>query len=92
MSDLKETGKTKKPAGQAAGPKEPRARRRPPQLIAVDKMIAGFKKGLDTKIPDMSVGDFIRLVQLRDGLGEEAPTEVRVTWVEPAERESAKET
>jgi len=91
MSDLKETGK-KKPAGQAAGRQKRAVVRRPPELIAVDQMIEGFKKKLEKEHPKMSVGDFIRLVQLRGELGEDAPREIRVTWVEPAEQELANKT
>lgn len=88
MSDLKETG-NKKPAGQAAARRRRAVVRRPPELIAVDKMIRGFNKELKAKQPKLSVSDFIRLVQLRDDLGEEAPREIKVTWVEPAEQELA---
>ena len=91
MSDLKETG-TKKPAGQAAARPRRTVVRRPPELIAVDKMIKGFKKKLEEKDPKMTVGDFIRLVQLRGELGEEAPREIKVTWVEPAEQEPTSKT
>ena len=89
MSDLKETGNPKKPAGQAAGPKKPRAARRPPELIAVDLLIKNFKDDVEKKQPKVTVGDFIRLVQLRDDLGEDTPREIKVTWVEPAEPELA---
>ena len=91
MSDLKETGK-KKPAGQAAARPRRAVVRRPPELIAVDKMIKEFKDKLKEEAPKMTVGDFIRLVQLREELGEEAPREIKVTWVEPAEQEPASKT
>ncbi len=91
MSDLKETGK-RKPAGQAAGRPKQSVTRRPPELIAVERMIMEFKKKLDKEQPKMSVSDFIRLVQLRGELGEEAPREIRVTWVEPPEQEPATNT
>jgi len=91
MSDLKETGK-KKPAGQAAARPRRAVVRRPPELIAVDKMILGFKKKLGKTEPKMTVSDFIRLVQLRGELGEEAPREIKVTWVEPVEQEPTSKT
>ena len=37
-----------------------------------------------------TLGDYIRLVRLHKELDDESPKEIRVTWVEPAER-SAKE-
>jgi len=38
-----------------------------------------------------TLGDYIRLVQLHKELDDESPKEIRVTWVEPAEKGSAKE-
>ena len=35
-----------------------------------------------------SLADFLRLVQLEQETGEEEPKEIKVTWVEPEERES----
>ena len=32
-----------------------------------------------------SLADFLKLVQLEKEVGEEAPKEIKVTWVEPAE-------
>lgn len=39
-----------------------------------------------------TVGDFIRLVQLEKELGEEQPREIKVSWVEPSEKEHASDT
>ena len=37
-----------------------------------------------------SLGDYIRLVQLHKELAEEAPREIKVTWVDPAVGEKDK--
>ena len=37
-----------------------------------------------------SLGDYIRLVQLHKELDEEAPREIKVTWVDPAVGEKDK--
>jgi hypothetical protein len=91
MREPEETGE-QKPAEQAGGRPKRVGVRRPAELIAVDRMIKDFKKKLGTDKLKMSVADFIRLVQLRGELGEEAPKEIRVTWVEPIEKESANKT
>ncbi|MFB3777245.1 MAG: hypothetical protein ACE141_06515 [Bryobacteraceae bacterium] len=92
MSDLKETGKGTKPAGQAAkgsGGKRPSKPRRGDLL---DKVIKDFESKLEKGEVKLTVGDFVRLVQLRKDLHEEEPKEIRVTWVEPQEKEHADET
>ncbi len=48
------------------------------------KMEANLK-GTDFK---PSLADFLKLVQLEREVGEEAPKEIKVTWVEPAEPSS----
>ena len=44
--------------------------------------------GADAKA---SLGDYIRLVQLRKELEDEQPREIKVTWVEPETTESDSE-
>ncbi len=88
----KETGKSEKPARDASGgdleegsPKESNAK-------VVDELIADFKEKLKNNKVKMTVGDFIRLMQLRSELKAEQPKEIRVTWVDPAEKEPVNET
>ncbi len=61
------------------------------QRGAVKKMIERFEEKLDAAELKMSVGDYIRLVQLHNELEEEDPKEIRVTWVEPKEKGSSTE-
>jgi hypothetical protein len=96
MSSQNETGsktKSQKPAKRRV-----RSEKRPEQsetseskAEVVDQMISDFRKKVDKGEVKVSVGDFIRLVQLRGDLDVEEPKEIRVTWVEPTETEYAKE-
>jgi hypothetical protein len=83
MSTLDQKGKKrpmKRPVGRRSG------------SGVVDKVIERFEKKLDSEEVKVSVGDYIRLVQLREEMKEEEPKEVRATWVEPSEQEPATET
>lgn len=92
MSTQKETGiEMEKPAKKAAGAKGRKAggkAQKTSQAGLVDAMIDEFNEKFRSGEVKFSVADFIRLVQLRQVLDEEEPTEVRVTWVEPDETES----
>jgi hypothetical protein len=97
MSTLKETGgeaetPAKKAPGAAKGKKAGAKAQKASKAGIVDAMIDEFNEKFRSGEVKFSVADFIRLVQLRQGLDEEEPTEVRVTWVEPDETESANET
>jgi hypothetical protein len=56
---------------------------------AVEELLVKAEKklGSDEKF---TVGDYIRLLQLREELGDEAPTKVEVLWVEPTEPSALK--
>ena len=45
-----------------------------------------FRHNPDFKV---SIGDFVRLLQLRKELEQELPREITVTWVEPSGMEDA---
>ena len=82
MSELKETGEGK-PADGLQDLSD---------ADVVDRMIKDFEEKIKGGKVNLTVGDFIRLVQLRKDFHAEAPKEVRVTWVNPPERESASKT
>ena len=67
-------------------------RRRPAKPGAIEKLIQGFEKALGKDLPQLTVSEYIRLKQLRKELVVEEPKEIRVTWVEPTEKESVTET
>jgi hypothetical protein len=53
----------------------------------IRKMLTEIEENLDLKNSKVTLGDFIRLLQLERELeGEEQPREIIVTWKEPAER------
>jgi len=51
---------------------------------AVDRMIQDLESKFWDKDFRASVGDYIRLIQIRKELEEERPKEITVTWVEPS--------
>jgi hypothetical protein len=54
----------------------------------IDEMIQHFEKSFDTGTVKMSFTDYLKLVQFREELRKEEPKEIKVTWVEPTEKES----
>ncbi len=57
----------------------------------VKQVIQQIGKKLDNDELKPTVGDLIRLLQLEKELLEEAPKEIKVSWVEPAGSEDATE-
>ena len=61
------------------------------QAQAVKCMLTKIEEKMTGNQMKATLGDYIRLVQLHKELDDESPKEIRVTWVEPAEKGSAKE-
>jgi hypothetical protein len=61
------------------------------QAQAVKCMLTKIETKMKGNQMKATLGDYIRLVQLHKELDDESPKEIRVTWVEPAEKGSAKE-
>lgn len=61
------------------------------QAKAVKSMLTKIEKKMSGDQMKATLGDYIRLVQLHKELDDESPKEIRVTWVEPAEKGSANE-
>jgi len=61
------------------------------QAQAVKHMLTKIETKMKGDQMKATLGDYIRLVQLHKELDDESPKEIRVTWVEPAEKGSAKE-
>lgn len=85
MSRQEEDGKPEPRQGDAGSRKWLTSRR-------IEKILQKFEEKIDSEDAKVSVGDYIRLIQLCDELEIEEPKEIRVTWVEPPETESASET
>lgn len=54
----------------------------------VEKIRKRVEKRLSESDVKASLGDYIRLVQLEKELEAEEPKEIKVTWVNPEEKES----
>ena len=67
-------------------------RRPPAKRGAIETLIQQFEEKLGNKSVNLTVGEYIRLKQLRKELDTNEPKEIRVTWVEPNEKESVTET
>jgi hypothetical protein len=61
------------------------------QAQAVKSMLTKIETKMKGDQMKATLGDYIRLVQLHKELDDESPKEIRVTWVEPAEKGSANE-
>ena len=91
------TGSQKEEAAQRAGEGRAGARpgREPEQdwyeqkAKLIDEILARLEERLKKSDFRASVGDFIRLLELRKELEEERPREIVVRWVEPSETEDA---
>lgn len=56
------------------------------QAQIVRELLAQVEEKLSGPDVKVTLGDYIRLVQLRKELDEEEPRDIRVTWVEPEEK------
>jgi len=54
----------------------------------VEKLGEQLKEGKETKV---SVGDYIRLLQVQKEIEEQEPREIQVTWIEPSTQNPASE-
>jgi hypothetical protein len=66
--------------------------RRPAKPGAIETLIQGFEKSLGKDGAKLTVSEYIRLKQLRKELDSEELKEIKVTWVEPTEKESVTKT
>jgi hypothetical protein len=87
----------KKAAGPKAGSKRNQkkteiSRRSKKEARVVQKVIESIEEKIEAKEIKATLGDFIRLLQLRKELEEEQPREIEVTWVDPCEDAPASET
>ena len=68
-------------------PSSPRAKEKNAELV--EKAIEAFGKKLDKK--NVTVGEFVRLLELQKELDGDEPKEIKVTWVETGETEPISE-
>jgi hypothetical protein len=77
-SETAATGKPKPARGAKSGKGVGRAQ-------VVKNMLTQMEKKIGSDQMKATMGDYIRLVQLHKELDDEAPREIKVTWVEPVE-------
>jgi hypothetical protein len=63
------------------GPKCTAERKRIENLVA--EAISGIEKRLSDENAPPTIGDYLKVMQLQKEIEEEAPKEIRITWVEP---------
>ena len=56
----------------------------------IDRLLSDIESQFQSYTYKASIGDFIRLLELRKELEEERPREITVTWVEPSETEDVR--
>jgi hypothetical protein len=71
---------------------EKESKRQPKTEGGIDRLIQKFEDSLETDGVKPSVSEYIRLKQLRKELDVEEPKEIKVTWVEPTEKEPVTKT
>lgn len=91
MKQKKPDGATPREAKPPEGQPPAKRPRRKSQKKLVEKAIQKIEQKLDGDELKPSVGDLIRLLQLKKELEEESPKEIKVSWVEPREEEHAGE-
>jgi hypothetical protein len=82
VQDKTETGAEQKPK---------KSGRRRNKAAVVSDVIKKFEQKLESDEFKPTVGDFIRLLQLEKELEDEQPKEIKVSWVEPEEKEHVSE-
>jgi len=73
--------------GKSEGTKKPPKPRGRTRGGVVDKAILDFEENLDGK--KVTVGDYLRLVQLQKEIDGDEPRDIECTWVEPDETKSS---
>ncbi len=74
--------------GEDAGKGSPRERRSKERARLLEKAIQNIEQKLGSTEVKATFGDFIRLLQLQKELQVDQPKEIKVTWIEPTEKES----
>ena len=83
MSKTKGSEAAKPKATKRSKPRGPRRK------DALDRAINAFEASLEKK--NVTVGEYVRLVQLQKEIDGDEPKDIKVTWVEQGETESSEE-
>lgn len=79
------------PEIEVAGKHKTSKPRRSSALCFIERTILRIQRKLDTDEVKGSMTDYLKLLQIRDDMTKEEPKEIKVTWVEPTEKEPATE-
>jgi hypothetical protein len=72
-------------------PPDESGRRAANRAELLDKAIQRMEEKLGSADVKATFGDFIKLLQLQKEMQVDQPREIKVTWIEPSETESASE-
>ena len=72
-------------------PPDPSDRRSANRAELLDKAIQRIEEKLGSADVKATFGDFIKLLQLQKEMQVDQPREIKVTWIDPSETESASE-
>ena len=86
LSDVDQNLEQKKPGQEDAA-----RRRSTSRAELLEKAIQSIEEKLGSSDVKATFADFIRLLQLQKELQADQPREIRVTWIDPSEKESASE-
>ena len=89
---MKKLAKERKPPKSANRRGEKDSTRQPTTEGGIERLIKKFEESLGTDGVKPSVSEYIRLKQLRQELDVEELKEIKVTWVEPTEKEPVTKT
>jgi hypothetical protein len=70
-----------KPKKRGPGQKGTASTKRIEKLV--EEAIGGIEKRLADESSPPSIGDYLKVMQLQKELEDEAPKEIKITWVEP---------
>jgi hypothetical protein len=79
------------PESHKPGRKEAAGRRGLNRADLVEKAIQSIEEKLGSSDVKATFGDFIRLLQLQKEFQADQPREIKVTWIDPSEKESSNE-
>ena len=74
-----------------SGQEDAHRRRSATRAELLDKAIRSIEEKLGSSDVKATFADFIRLLQLQKELQTDQPREIRVTWIDPSDKESVSE-
>ncbi|MBZ5590651.1 MAG: hypothetical protein LAP39_00330 [Acidobacteriia bacterium] len=79
------------PDDEIQRPPDPSGHRTANRAQLLDKAIQRIEEKLGSADVKATFGDFIKLLQLQKEMQLDQPREIKVTWIDPSETESASE-